>query len=99
MFFHVPYQCTYVSFFQKFFRGDAFLESYIDGLARTQEPVVTGPEDDEHDGNSIRTGDKRFRDGDDFADGQDFCKFNSLSQVSVIRPARVDGFIYLSLFQ
>lgn len=63
-------------------RGDAFLESYIDGLARSQGPVVAGAEDDEHDGNLIRAVDKQFRDGEEFADGRGDSKFNSLSQVS-----------------
>lgn len=66
-------------------RGDAFLESYIDGLARSQDPAVGGPEDeDQDDGNHlIRDEQKRFQDGsEDFADGRDF-KFNNLSQVRV----------------
>lgn len=63
------------------YRGDAFLESYIDGLARSQDPVVGGAEDEDQEGNVIRTEDKQFRDGaEEFPDGRDF-KFSNLSQV------------------
>lgn len=68
-----------LSFF--FCRGDAFLESYIDGLARTQGPAVSGAEDEDQDGNLIRSEEKQFQDGEEFPDGRDF-KFNNLSQVS-----------------
>lgn len=68
-------------FYFFFYRGDAFLESYIDGLARTQGPVVGGAEDEDKDGNLIRAEPKRFHDGEEFPDGRDF-KFNNLSQVS-----------------
>ncbi|XP_050442799.1 protein sprint isoform X2 [Adelges cooleyi] len=63
-------------------RGDAFLESYIDGLARTQGPVVGGgtTEDEDADGNLIRPNEKRFQDdGDEYPDGRDF-KLINLSQ-------------------
>ncbi|VVC35873.1 Hypothetical protein CINCED_3A000453 [Cinara cedri] len=62
-------------------RGDAFLESYIDGLARSQGPVVNGgTEDEDQDANLIQPEEKQFlQDGGDFADGRDF-KFNNLSQ-------------------
>ncbi|XP_025207170.1 protein sprint isoform X3 [Melanaphis sacchari] len=62
-----------------FFRGDAFLESYIDGLARSQGPVVSGPEDEDQDGNLIRAEDKQFQGDEEFPDGREF-KFNNLSQ-------------------
>lgn len=78
--------------FPSFFsRGDAFLESYIDGLARSQGPVVSGAEDEDQDSNLIRPEEKQFlQDGGDFADGRDF-KFNNLSQVSL--------FIFLYVFK
>ncbi|XP_025413709.1 protein sprint isoform X4 [Sipha flava] len=60
-------------------RGDAFLESYIDGLARSQGPEVGGAEDEDQDGNLIRTEEKQFQDSEDFPDSRDF-KFNHLSQ-------------------
>lgn len=65
------------------YRGDAFLESYIDGLARSQDPVVSGTEDEDQVGNLIRSEAKQFQNNDDFPDGQDF-KFNNLSQVCII---------------
>lgn len=71
---------VYVAFF--FCRGDAFLESYIDGLARSQGPAVSGAEDEDQDGNLIRSEEKQFQDGEEFPDGRDF-KFNNLSQVSI----------------
>lgn len=66
-----------------FFRGDAFLESYIDGLARSQGPEVGGAEDEDQDGNLIRTEEKQFQDSEDFPDSRDF-KFNNLSQVNFV---------------
>ena len=66
-----------------FCRGDAFLESYIDGLARSQGPVVSGTEDEDQDGNLIRAEDKQFQGGEEFPDGREF-KFNNLSQVSFL---------------
>lgn len=67
-------------FFFFFYRGDAFLESYIDGLARSQGPAVSGVEDEDQDGNLIRSEEKKFQDSEEFPDGRDF-KFNNLSQV------------------
>lgn len=66
-----------------FCRGDAFLESYIDGLARSQGPVVSGTEDEDQDGNLIRAEEKQFQSGEEFPDGREF-KFNNLSQVSFL---------------
>lgn len=71
----------YINLDSLFCRGDAFLESYIDGLARSQGPVVSGTEDEDQDGNLIRAEDKQFQDGEEFPDGREF-KFNNLSQVS-----------------
>ncbi|XP_050547742.1 protein sprint isoform X3 [Daktulosphaira vitifoliae] len=63
-------------------RGDAFLESYIDGLARTQGPLVGGgtTEDEDVDSNLVQNNKKKFQDdGDEYPDGRDF-KLIHLSQ-------------------
>lgn len=45
--------------------------------------MVSGTEDEDQDGNLIRSGDKQFQGGEEFPDGREF-KFNNLSQVSFL---------------
>lgn len=75
-------------------RGDAFLESYIDGLARSQGTVVSGAEDEDQDENLIQSEEKQFlQDNEEFPDGRDF-KFNNLSHVSFVIHNFIKEYLY-----